>query len=164
MAKKAFEEIYQIYFYDVYLYLLKITCDEQLAEDLTSETFFKALKFLDTFRGDCKISTWLCQIAKNCYFSELRKKKDLPENEVDDIPDYQSSPDQRLIQKESAQEFREIIQTLETPYKEVFLLRTYNEMSFRQIGKIFKKTENWACVVHHRAKRKIQEKMEERNE
>ncbi len=69
----GFEQVYQTYFRDVFLYIKKISGDEQLAEDITSETFLRAMVAIDGFRGKCGIRVWLCQIAKNCYYSHLRK-------------------------------------------------------------------------------------------
>lgn len=70
-----FENIYRTYFKDVYLYVRSISGNEAVAEDITAETFFKAMKSLDCFKGTCDIRVWLCQIAKNCYVSYLRKNK-----------------------------------------------------------------------------------------
>ena len=64
----SIEEIYREYFQDVYLYILRLSGNEHIAEDITSDTFFKAIKSLASFRGDCDIRVWLCQIAKNSYF------------------------------------------------------------------------------------------------
>nr|WP_301281489.1 RNA polymerase sigma factor [Anaerocolumna aminovalerica] len=81
-----FEEIYSEYFEDVYRYVLCLCRNESIAEDITQETFFKALKNIDSFKGDCKMSVWLCQIAKNSYFSYLKKEQNNFER-VEDIVD-----------------------------------------------------------------------------
>ena len=70
-----FEEIYTEYFSDVYRYILRLSGDEHLAEEITSEAFFKALSSLDKFRGESEVRVWLCGIAKNCYYQHLKKKK-----------------------------------------------------------------------------------------
>lgn len=159
-----FEKIYKAYFMDVYLYLKKLTGNEHLAEELTSETFFKAIKSLHRFRGDCDIRVWLCQIAKNCYFSYQKKhQRTLSTEDVDTLSSLEpaTSLEDALTDKNDAMQIHTLLHNLPEPYKEVFSLRVFGELSFKQIGKIFDKTENWACVTYHRARTKIQEKMEE---
>lgn len=153
-----FEEVYRLYFRDVYRYCLALTRDEQMAEEVTQETFFKALRAIDQFDGKCRLYVWLCQIAKNTYFSIQRKKRDrseLPE----DIPSGESL-EERLLTKEAAFEIHQILHRLEEPYKEVFSLRTFGELPFRQIGELFGKTESWARVTYHRARLKIKEELQ----
>lgn len=153
-----FEEVYRLYFRDVYRYCLALTRDEQMAEEVTQETFFKALRTIDQFDGKCRLYVWLCQIAKNTYFSIQRKKRDrseLPE----DIPSGESL-EERLLTKEAAFEVHQILHRLEEPYKEVFSLRTFGELPFRQIGELFGKTESWARVTYHRARLKIKEELQ----
>lgn len=155
------EQIYKVYFDDVYLFMLKLSRNEHIAEEITSETFFKAINSIDHFRGDCDIRVWLCQIAKNCYYSHLRKNKkidpshNLDENSVDiDI-------EQSILDTETSMEIHKYLHELEEPYKEVFSLRIFGELSFKQIAKLFNKTENWACVTYHRARARILERMED---
>ena len=155
-----FEGIYHVYFQDVYLYIKSLSGNEQIAEDITSETFLKAMKSIDLFKGNCEIRVWLCQIAKNCYFSYLRKNKKLvnmeeikEQSEIFDI-------EQKIASKEESMLIHGIIHKLEEPYKEVFSLRIFGELSFKQIGHLFGKSENWACVTYHRAKAKIRREME----
>jgi len=159
-----FEQIYRAYFNDVYLYLKRLTKNESIAEEITSETFFKAMQSLDGFRGDCEMRVWLCQIAKNCYLSYCKKKQRLVTlEETDTIPDPATPEDMDtwLAKKNDAMRIHFLLHTMPEPYKEVFMLRVFGELSFKQIGELFQKTENWACVTYHRAKRKITEKMEE---
>lgn len=156
----TFEQIYQAYFQQVYRYLVGLTGQEDLAEELTAETFFKAMDNLDRFRGDCELHSWLCQIAKNCYFSYLRRsRKTLPLEET--IPSSFTSPEERLADQEDAVAIHRLIHKLPEPYREVFLLRALGELSFRDIGALFEKSENWACVTYHRARKKIRLEMEE---
>jgi len=150
-----YQTIYAQYFGDVYKYLLSLCRDPVLAEEITQETFFKALKSLDSFRGQCRLYVWLCQIAKNTYFSHLKKRRE-PENQ-ELSPD---SPEESLLRKESAFAIHQILHTLPEPYKEVFSLRVLGELSFRQIGILFGKTENWARVTYHRARLKIKEELQ----
>lgn len=153
-----FEEVYRLYFRDVYRYCLGLTRDEALAEEITQETFFKALRSLDKFDGKCRVYVWLCQIAKNTYFTHQGKQKqrgELPE----DLPSPESL-EEKLLTKESAFEIHRILHRLEEPYKEVFSLRTFGELPFRQIGELFGKTESWARVTYHRARLKIKEELQ----
>lgn len=150
-----FQEIYDRYFRDVYRYALSLSKDEAIAEELTQETFFKALKSIDRFDGKCSLYVWLCQITKNTYFTFL-KKRNRQAPDAFPPPDGES-PEQTLLSKESAFEIHRLLHRLEEPYKEVFSLRTFGELSFRQIGELFGKTESWARVTYHRAKLKIKE-------
>ena len=155
-----FEQIYTIYFRDVYLYIRRLSNSEHIAEEITSETFFKAMKSIDSFRGDCDIRVWLCQIAKNCYCSYI-KKADLTES-IDnvEIAEQGASFEERLFRHDTAMQIQKILHDVPEPYKEVFMWRVYADLSFQQIGQIFGKSENWACVTYHRARNKIKEKLE----
>lgn len=155
------EDIYNIYFKDVFLYIYRLSGDQHLAEDITAETFMKALKSLDSFKGNCDIRVWLCQIAKNDYFSYLRKKKNAVNIEA--IPGQAADYDVEKIvaSKETSMNLHEIIHHLDEPYKEVFSLRVFGELTFKQIAKLFGKSDNWACVTYHRARNKIKERMED---
>jgi len=151
-----FTEIYDKYFRDVYRYALALTKNESLAEEITQETFFKALKSIDQFDGRCRLYVWLCQIAKNTYFTmyqkELRRREPL---ELEGS----FSIEEKILSKESAFDVHKVLHRLEEPYKEVFSLRTLGELSFKQIGQLFGKTESWARVTYHRAKLKIREEL-----
>lgn len=154
-----FEEIYSEYFKDVYRYVLCLSKNESIAEDITQETFFKALKNIDSFKGNCKMSVWLCQIAKNSYFSYLKKKQNNFES-VEDIADvFDSGFEQILVDDESVFEIHKILHNLEEPYKEVFTLRFFGDLSFSKIAELFGKTESWARVTYHRARIKLKEKL-----
>lgn len=154
------ENLYRAYFQDVYLYILSLSKNEHIAEDITSETFIKAIKSIDTFKGDCDIRAWLCQIAKNCYFSYLRKNKKIILTGTFLEHKSEINLEKLMVSKEDSLKIHEILHSLKEPYKEVFSLRVFGELSFKQIGHIFEKTENWACVTYHRARKKIQEEME----
>ena len=158
MNVPEFQEVYELYFKDVYKYVLALCRDEHMAEEVTQETFFKALKNIDTFRGQCKLYVWLCQIAKNTYFSQAAKEKakrycDGITEETEDLLE------KALMTRESAFEIHRILHDLEEPYKEVFSLRVFGELSFKQIGQLFGKTESWARVTYHRARLKIREEL-----
>ena len=152
-------EIYRIYFDDVYRYLLALSHDAQLAEELTSETFCRAMRALPGFRGACDIRVWLCQIAKNLYYSQLRREKRLAP--LEDCQTAEESHEEELEDHSEAARIQELLHALREPYKEVFMWRVYGEKSFRDIGALFGKTENWACVTYHRAKRMIREGLED---
>ena len=149
-----YQEIYSLYFRDVYKYVLALSRDPSLAEEITQEAFFKALKSLDSFQGQCKLYVWLCQIAKNTYLSYLKKHKE-PEKEET----LTSSLEDMMLDKESVFLIHQALHNLPEPYKEVFSLRVLGELSFRQIGLLFGKTENWARVTYHRARLTIKEEL-----
>lgn len=152
-----FEEIYSQHFTDVYKYALSLCRNETIAEDIAQETFFKALKSINNFKGECKLRVWLCQIAKNTYFSLYEKNTSIPEQDVEiEIESIES----KLIHKETAFEIHKELHCLKEPYKEVFSLRLFGELSFSQIAELFGKTESWARVTFHRAKLKLKEGLE----
>ena len=157
MSQELFERIYRAYFGRVYHYLLSLCRDHHLAEELTAETFFKALHSLDSFRGESDTGTWLCAIARNLYVSHTRKQTSVPLEEATQLPD-PAAPDPAFAaqQQEESMALYARLHGLQEPYKEVFLLRALGELSFRQIGELFGKTENWACVTYHRARQKLQ--------
>ena len=156
-----FESIYRDYFRDVELYLRAVCKDELLAEELTEQVFFQALKALPTFRGDCDIRTWLCAMGRNCYLSHLRKAK-LTENINElQIPDPRKSIEDCIADKQQAMIIHRVLHDLPEPYKEVFSLRVFGQLSFQDIGGLFGRTANWACVTYHRARQKILDEMEE---
>lgn len=138
-----------MYFDDVYRYLLSLSGSESTAEELTSETFFRAMDALDHFRGECSVRVWLCQIAKNLYYSQLRREKCLAP--LEDCRIAEESHEEELEDHSEAARIQELLHALREPYKEVFMWRVYGEKSFRDIGALFGKTENWACVTYHRA-------------
>ena len=159
-----FEQLYHAYFKDVYLYLLRLSGNEHIAEEITSDTFFKAMRSIDRFRGDCDVRVWLCQIAKNCYFShrkKTRRAQHVDGSEMQDLPDLAPDVAEELARRNEAERIQRILQDMSEPYKDVFFWRVYAELSFKQIAHIFGKTENWACVTYHRARKIIKERLEE---
>lgn len=160
-----FEELYNTYFKDVYRYVLRLSGDAHVAEEVTSDTFFKALKAIHKFRGDCEVRVWLCQIAKNCYYSYLKKngrEETVDTSELSVITDPGVSMEERITKRETARELQILLHRLPEPYKEVFMWRTYAELDFKQIGQMFGKTDNWACVTYHRARTMLKKGLEER--
>ena len=154
-----FEKVYSEYYDTVYRYILSLCKDKSMAEDITQEAFFKALKKIDSFKGECKLSVWLCQIAKNTLYSEIKKRnKELTDVSLDTTP-YYDTIYQDLANKEDAAEIHKILHNLKEPYKEVFWMRTFGDLSFSEIASLFGKTESWARVTYHRAKMKIKEEV-----
>jgi len=125
---------------------------------VTSEAFLKAIKAIGTFNGDCNIRVWLCQIAKNTYFSMLKKKKNeaLIDSDADSVSEV-SNFTEKLLDEAAALEIRRCLYDLKEPYREVFTLRTLGELSFAEIAELFGKTESWARVTYHRSRLKIKE-------
>ena len=147
-----FQEVYDLYFRDVYRYALSLCQNESLAEEITQETFYKALQKLDSFDGKGKVYIWLCQIAKNTYISFCRKDKYLDlDTDTTQLPSTGNIED-NFCDQETAFAIHKVLHTLEEPYKEVFSLRTFGELSFKQIAELFGKTETWARVTYHRAR------------
>ena len=151
---EEFQQIYDLYFRDVYKYALSLSRDPDVAEEITQETFFKALKNIDSFRGQCRLYVWLCQIAKNTFYTYQQKQSR-------GMPGRESSIDleERFLTRESAFEIHKVLHRLPEPYKEVFSLRVFGELPFVQIGELFGKTESWARVTYHRARMKIKEEI-----
>ncbi len=156
---KDFESIYKEYYTSVYRYLLSLTKDTAEAEELTQETFFKALKNIEKYDPAQKMLTWLCTIGKNAFFSQQRKAG--RETELSDsLADDDNGILDRIIDSETSMEILQILHTLPEPYKEVFTLRVLGNLSFQKIGAVFGKTESWARVTFFRSKTKIQEYLE----
>ena len=156
------ERIYREYFTIVYCYILSLSKDATVAEDITQETFFRAMKKLDEFRGDSSVETWLIQIAKRLYYNYADKssrRKQIDEAQPD-VRLKQESIEDGLIRKEYSQRINRILHGLNEPYKEVFMLRVYGELSFKEIGELFMKSDAWARVTFHRAKNMIREVLE----
>ena len=158
------EELYRTYFDIVYRYICSISQDGPLAEEVTQETFFKALKKIDQFRGDCDVRVWLCQIAKNTLYDHLKKqKKQLSGDEQLEKTESDGGEllEEKLAQRSQAMEIHKVLHRLSEPYKEVFSLRTFGELTFREIGMLFGESENWARVTYYRARVKIREELEQ---
>lgn len=161
MKPEQFDEIYQSYFDPVYRYVLSLSGNTHVAEEVTQETFFKALRSLDQFRGNSSIKSWLCAIAKNLWISEQRKAKTQPVDTLSAMPDPDIGPEERVTRRDESMRVHQLLHRLDEPYREVFTLRTLGQLSFRDIGELFGKTENWACVVYHRARARIKKELEE---
>lgn len=157
------EKIYRIYFDDLYRFLLYLCKNKEVAQDICSESFIKAMKNIENIE-DSKVKSYLFQIGKNTYYNYYKKNKRLLLTE--NIEDYDlalESFEKDLLKKENLTNLNRAIESLENPYKDVVRLRL-NDLSFKEIGEIYKKNQNRACVVFHRAKDKLKILMEENNE
>lgn len=155
------EEIYKEYFKTVYKYLFCLTSNHDLAEELTQETFYKAVKKIDTYEGKCKISVWLCQIAKYTWYDYLRKKQEIIN--IDDLYEFKSevSLEDKIIEEEEKNLIEGKLNVLDDFSKEVVILRIKGDMSFKEIGNVLNKTENWARLTYYRAKNKLKEALKD---
>lgn len=155
-----FEQIYAAYYDAVYGYCLHLTHDPHLAEEVCQEAFFKALKAIGSFHGECKLSVWLCQIAKNTWFTLQKKRRRTQAPPPDEAWPDPTDLEERFADKEAAMQIHQALHKLPDPYREVFWLRAFGELSFAQIAALFEKTESWARVTYHRARLKLKEELE----
>lgn len=159
-AENEFEKLYSDYYDIVFRYILSLCKDEYFAEEITQDAFFKALKSIKSFRGDCKPEVWLCQIAKNTYFTALKKqKRTVPLNERAHERGTPPNTPADISAVENTLTLYGVLHTLPDPYKEVFWMRALGNLSFFEIGAVFGKSESWARVTYHRARLMLKEKM-----
>ena len=154
------EEVYKEYSNTVYKYLFCLTGKEEIAEDLTQETFAIAIKQINKFRGDCKISVWLCEIAKHLWYKELKKSKknkNISINDLNEEIEEAQTTEDIICEKEEKLKLFKDMQKLDEQSKEVIYLRMVGNLNFIEIGEILGKTPNWARVTFYRAKQKIRE-------
>lgn len=153
-----FEKLYRTYYMEVYSYLMTLAKNPHLAEEITQEVFFKALKTRFPYKGASGELTWLCAIAKNTFLDECRKQERFQETD-EELP-AGLDLEEMLTEESATLQIHRILHRMEEPYKEVFQLRIFGDLSFQKIGQIFEKSEVWARVTYHRARLKIQERME----
>ena len=153
----VFKEIYEEYGKKVYRFLLALTGNAQEAEELLQETFYQAFLHVDKFEGRCSVYTWLCQIGKNAWLQECRRKKRFSEKELEKltITDKSPSPEEFSIRREEYEHIRQAVQRLEEPYREVFVMHVFGGVKLTEIALEYGKTESWARVTYYRAKQKI---------
>ena len=156
---EEFDKIYTEYFLEVYKFVISLCQNPELAEEITQETFFKAIKNIERFQGDCKFNTWLCKIAKNTFYSYAKKHNGKVDFSLDVIISDENI-EKQFVDKETAYTIHKVLHKLKEPHKEVFWLRIFGELSFAQIGAIFDKTESWARVTYYRAKIMIKEELQ----
>lgn len=157
-----FEAIYKEHFFSVYKYILSLCRDTSLAEEVTQETFYRAMESFHRFRGDSSVFVWLCQIGKNTYYRHARRQKRFSPEIPADVPETSRvSMEAHLFDREDARLLHRLLHDLPEPHKEVFTLRTFGELPFSQIGELFGKTDNWARLVYYRAKNELRRKFDE---
>ena len=151
-----FEAIYAQYFESVFKYVFSLCKNKTIAEDITQEAFYKAMGHLDNFDGKCRLYVWLCQIAKNTYFTYAKKQnRYTTETEIELYEQTEPGFEEKFLKKETAWEIHKLLHQLSEPYKEVFSLRVFGELSFTQIGELFGKTDSWARLIFYRAKKEL---------
>ncbi len=150
------DDSYEEYAQMVYKFLISLCNDEGTAEELTQETFYRAIKSANRYDGTCKVSTWLCQIAKHLWYQEIDKRKRKGTSILDDnIISKSFNPEEEICLIEEKMQLIKAVHALDEPAKEIVLLRITGSFSFKEIGEVFNKNENWARVTFYRAKQKI---------
>lgn len=153
-----FEQLYNTYFMQVYSFVMTLAKNQEVSEEITQKTFFKAMTTGKKYSRGSSEFTWLCAIAKNLFIDELRKQKKICELDTESISNI--NIEKAFVNEDSAFAIHQTLHDLKEPFKEVFQLRVFGELSFKKIGMLFGKTENWARVTYYRAKLMIQERME----
>lgn len=147
---------YREYAVMVYKFLLSLCYEEELAEELTQETFYQAVRSVDRYDGSCKVSTWLCQIAKHLWYREMERRKRKGTSELTaDMESLEKPVEEQLTLKEEKMELFRKVHVLDEISKGIVLLRVTGAFSFKKIAELFGKNENWARVTYYRAKQKI---------
>lgn len=157
-----FEVIYTQYFESVYKYVFSLCKNETTAEEITQEAFYKAMEHMNQFDGKCKLYVWLCQIAKNTLFTYIKKQnRYAAETDMELLKLVEESFENKFLNGETAWEIHKLLHRLNEPYKEVFSLRVFGELSFSQIGELFGKTDSWARLIFYRAKKELRRGLDE---
>ena len=159
MDRKTFEKLYETHYMRVYSYVMTLAKKQYIAEEITQETFYRAFTTNSAYRGESNEVTWLCAIARNLFFDEMRRQSKSADIPPDANADSGINIEREMEEKDASCRIHMALNELEEPYRKVFELRIFGEMSFRDIGSICKKTENWARVTYHRAKIKLQERV-----
>jgi len=152
------EKIYEEYFETVNKYLFCLTHNNDISEELTQETFYRAVKKIHTYKGECKISVWLCQIAKNLWYDQCRKNKKIVDTQepIEKVQALDILEEQVILKHEKISLYQKM-QSLDERTREVIYLRITGELSFKEIGMILNQTENWARVTFYRGKNQLKE-------
>ena len=164
-AEKDMDALYRQYARTVYKFLLSQTRDASLAEELTQETFYRAIRSIHRYDGSCKLSVWLCQIAKHLWYQELRQRQRRPEplslGEQEgeaDIP--VPSVEEEVFAQQGHLALLRQVHALPDPMREVVYLRVFGSLSYREIGQVMGRTDTWARVTYYRGKEKLREQLE----
>lgn len=157
-----FEAIYVQHFDGVYKYIFSLCRNETMAEEITQETFYRAMEHIDKFEGKCKLYVWLCQIAKNTFLTYAKKqKRHVSETDVDLSKQIEPSFENEILDKETVWKLHKLLHELSDPYKEVFSLRVFGELPFSRIGELFGKSDSWARLIFYRAKKELRRDLDE---
>ena len=151
------DAVYRQHAQTVYKFLLSQCHDPHLAEELTQETFYQAVRSIDRFDGGCKVSVWLCQIAKHLWYQHLRKanrETELPEeSELPLVP----SAEEETMDRSGQLDLLRRVHQLPEPGREVVYLRAFGGLSFREIGGVLGKTETRVRVTFCRGQERVQQ-------
>ncbi|MCM1373526.1 MAG: RNA polymerase sigma factor [Muribaculum sp.] len=159
MEKGTFQKLYETHYMRVYSYVMTLAGKQCLAEELTQETFYRAFTARSGFRREASEATWLCAIARNLFYDEMRRQSKCSQEAPDLNADSGIDVEGEAEKRDASCRIHRALQELEEPYRKVFELRIFGDLSFREVGAICGKTENWARVTYHRAKLKLQERM-----
>ena len=155
-----FEQLYKAHYMNVYSFVMTLTKKPDEAEEITQKTFFRAMTTKSKHHGNSSQFTWLCTIAKNLFLDDVKIRRRYTEELAGTEKTSRVDIERSFADEETAFRIHQVLHHLEDPYKEVFSLRIFGELSFKKIGLIFGKTENWACVTYHRARQKVQERID----
>ena len=162
---QSMEEIYQQYAQTVFKYLMTLTHDVYIAEELTQETFYQAIKSIGRFNQSCKITTWLCAVARNQFLDYQRKHPDMEDvDALDQMDSSVPSAEQDVFESANRIEVMKKLHDCSEPYREIIYMRLFGNLSFREIGDVFGKTENWARVSFYRGKERLRKEIEQNEE
>lgn len=157
----GFEELYQTQGKPVYRFLLTLTGDEGMAEELLQETFYQAFLHIDQFEGRSSLYTWLCRIGKNAWLRECRRRSRYADTAYEDLTlhDPSPTPEAGLLEQERARALRRAVLRLEDPYREVLILHAFGGLKLKEIAALYEKSESWARVTCFRARKQIMEEI-----
>lgn len=161
MDNLDFEQLYEESVKQVFRFLLGLCGDYYIAEELTQETFVKAYQHIGRFRGDCKLSVWLCQIGKNLYFDQIKKERcHVP---LEEAAALQSGFDveESVLNADTVKNILNLLEKIPEPQQTIFLFRVFCQYSYREIGEHYGRSDGWVRVMYYRAKVMIQEKLKE---
>lgn len=161
------EEMYEKYSKIIYKYIFCLTKNHELSEEIVQDTFLVAVKNIDKFEGNSKLSTWLCAIAKNIYYKKLKKDKKITNISIEEINNElisESFIEDIICEKENKLEIIKNIQELDNETRNVMYLRIYAELNYEEIAEVLGKTSSWARVVFFRGKEKLLKKEKNKNE
>lgn len=159
-----FNRLYKIYSHELFNFLYYLSGDHSHASELLQETFYQAFLSIHRFKGKSTVKTWLYQIAKHVYYKELTKTKREKNIHIDHLAESEVmsnlNPEKIIEMKERDEMLMKCLNQLKEPYKQIILLRGYNNLSYKEIGEVFSNSENWARVTFHRGKLQLLKIME----